>query len=159
MSDVALNELRQGMNIMRNVRDFLSSIAAVAIFMFSAKAYGDSFDYEYSLSLGNTDWSSHGAFDVLGPPTSTTTWRADWNTDDINLFGIWYLDGLSTDAGPMSRASFVNRASAISIGYSHESGDGNRLKTSDNPLIPDEWLTSGSQSDDYIADQIGRAHV
>lgn len=102
----------------------------------SATARADSYDYQIGISYDASRASS--ASDAAGPiqPVEPIRFESDSDDDEIAFTGTWFFDGVAASTGPRSRAPFISRASAISLGYTR--GDGETVSTvsSGDPAVP-----------------------
>ena len=98
-----------------------------------ANGFAEEYNFEIGLAFDSTRFE--------GSNTITTTDRTVFNseetdTDDLSVLGSWYFAGLSDDKGPRARAVLVDRASSLSIGYSHTEQTTSTILTSDDPSFP-----------------------
>ncbi|MEO0576855.1 MAG: hypothetical protein AAF004_15465 [Pseudomonadota bacterium] len=89
--------------------------------------HAEEFDYELSVgySRSETDTTSVST-PVIGSAVSNTIGS---ETNELTLTGTWFFDGLSDDDGPRTRASFVDRASSLSLRYADASSETDALGT------------------------------
>lgn len=118
---------------------------------FASPAAAETYDFEIGLGYAS------GEFD--GSQTITTTGGTVFNSvssesDDVNVIGSWFFNGLSDDKGPRARAVFVDRASVLSVGYSSSERTVRTILTNDDPNLPFPPLdtTLKSEGDVYMAD-------
>lgn len=92
----------------------------------------EQFDFEIGLAFDSTQ--SHGSQTIM--TTGGTIFNSrESDTDVLHLSGSWYFAGLSDDTGPRTRAALVDRASSLSVGYSHLDQAIATFLTSSDPLI------------------------
>lgn len=118
--------------------------ALLAVAFFSSNAWGETYDFEVSLAY------SGGEFD--GSQTIATNGGSIFNsistdTDDLNILGSWFFRGLSDNKGPRARAVLVDRASAVSVGYSRSDQTIRTILTNDDPNFPFPPLDTTLESD------------
>ncbi len=89
---------------------------AVATVLFPLSfASAEEFRFESGLVFGGADREWRSSFSV--PDVGDFSSSFDEDTDDVTLFGRWYIGGLSDKQGPRARAAFVDRASFVDIAY------------------------------------------
>lgn len=93
----------------------------------------EEYDYELGLAFNSSDFE--------GSQTTTTNFGTVFSStkteaDDLSLNGSWYFKGLSDDKGPRARAALVDRASALTVGYSRADQTISTNLTSSDPAFP-----------------------
>lgn len=98
----------------------------------ATSALAEEYDFEVGLAFDSTRFDGS---QTITTPGGTIFNSGETDTDNLSVFGSWYFAGLSDDKGPRARAAFVDRASAVSIGYSRSEQTRSALLSSDDPTF------------------------
>ncbi len=122
----------------------LASSLMVGLFV-AQPVMAEDYDFEFDLGFSSLNFD--------GSQTITTNAGTIFNsneieTDELSLSGTWYFNGLSDDNGPRARATLVDRASSLAIGYSQTDRTFSTVLTSTDPAFPFPSIDSRLEADD-----------
>lgn len=117
--------------------------------LLATSSIADEFNYDVGLDLGSS--RSTTKTNILIPGMTVQS-RSESDSDNIGVRGTWYFDTVEANSGPRSRAVFIERASGLSLGYSH--GDGDTRSTVPNPFPgnPPDTFRADESSSQYGGD-------
>lgn len=117
--------------------------------LLATSSIADEFNYDVGLNLSS---SRNTTKTTILIPGMTVQSRSEFDSDDIGVGGTWYFGAVEANSGPRSRAAFIERASGLSLRYSH--GDGESGSTVPNPLPgnPPDTLRTDESSSRYGGD-------
>jgi len=127
------------------------STLTLAAVLLATKAVADEFDFEIEAAFDRTQFDGSQTITTQGGTIFNST---DTDTDDLRLLGSWYFSGLSDAKGPRARAVFIDRASSVSVGYSHLDRDTSVFLSSDDPAssFPGIDESFDSDGDSFVLD-------
>jgi hypothetical protein len=112
--------------------------------LFASIGLAEEYDYELGIAFNSSDFEgSQTTTTNLGTVFSSTEVEAD----DLSLSGSWYFKGLSDEKGPRARATLVDRASSLTVGYSRADQTISTTLTSSDPAFPFPPLDSKFDAD------------
>lgn len=129
----------------------LAGYCLLAGMLVATNGFAEDYDFEIGLAFDSTRFDGS---QTRTTPGGTTFISSETDTDELSVFGRWYFNGLSDDKGPRARAAFVDRASSLSVAYSHSDFTSSALFTSNDPSSPFPPFDSSFESDQdsFVAD-------
>ncbi|MEM7502883.1 MAG: hypothetical protein AAF417_12600 [Pseudomonadota bacterium] len=118
-----------------------SLIASMSI---APNALGDEYTFDLGLAFDGTSFDGSQSITTLGGNVFSSN---AFDTDEVRAFGRWYFSGLSDAIGPRARAAFVDRASSLSLSYSHLDQRNTLFRRNDDPSLPISPLDTVVESD------------
>jgi len=98
-----------------------------------ANGFTEEYNYEIGLTFDSTRFNGSK---TITTPGGTIFNSGETDTDELSVLGSWYFAGLSDDKGPRARAALVDRASSLSVGYSHTEQTTSTIVIIDDPSFP-----------------------
>lgn len=106
---------------------------SVAGVLCASNCLAEDYDYELGLAFNSSNFEgSQTTTTNLGTIFSST----ETDADDLSLRGSWFFQGLSDDGGPRARATLVDRASSLTVGFTQLDQTIATTLTSSDPALP-----------------------
>lgn len=115
------------------MRNTTKLVLLVSAQIFAMDALAETYDYQVDVGYQSTQFEGSQTFTTAG---GTIFNSIDTDTDVLSISGSWYFSGLSDDKGPRARASLVDRASSLSVGYSRTDQTNTIFLESTDPSFP-----------------------
>lgn len=119
------------------------------VMLMATSAAAEDFSFEVGATYDRTRLDAEQTITTGGGSIFNSN---DFDTDVYSLFGSWYFAGLSDEKGPRARAAFVDRASALNIGYARTDVSIAASVVSTDPGIPSFDGSFKSDGDAYVID-------